>query len=75
MFMPISGKVSMAEFTQTIRSVGPEKIVLATDFGQPFHPSPAEGMRIFCQNLLAAGIKKEEIDVMIKNNTAYLLDI
>lgn len=73
--MPISGKVDMAKFAQTIRTVGPEKIVLATDFGQPFHPFPAEGMRIFCQNLLAVGIRKEEIDVMIKENCAYLLDI
>lgn len=73
--MPVSGKVSIAEFVQTIRAVGPEKTVLATDFGQPFHPFPAEGMRIFCQNLLAAGIEKEEIDVMIKENTAYLLDL
>jgi hypothetical protein len=36
---------------------------------------PAEGMRIFCNNLLAAGIEKSDIQIMIKDNPTYLLGI
>jgi hypothetical protein len=73
--MPISGRVSVHDFARTIKKVGAEHVVLATDFGQPFHPTPAEGMRLFCTSLLAVGIKKEEIDVMIKVNPSRLLDL
>jgi hypothetical protein len=73
--MPISGRVTIAGFVETIRTVGAKRVVLATDFGQPFHPMPAEGMRIFCNNLLAAGIEKSDIQIMIKDNPTYLLGI
>jgi hypothetical protein len=73
--MPISGRVTAAGFAETIRRVGPKRVVLATDFGQPFHPTPAEGMRIFCNNLLAVGIEKRDIEIMIKENPSYLLDL
>jgi hypothetical protein len=73
--MPISGKATIHDFEKTIQAVGPNRIVLATDFGQPFHPTPAEGMRIFCENLLAVGIERRDIEIMIKENPAYLLDL
>lgn len=73
--MPISGRVTISGFADSIRTVGAKHVVLATDFGQPFHPMPAEGMRIFCNNLLAAGIEKRDIEIMIKENPAYLLGI
>lgn len=73
--MPMSGRVKMDNFVQTIKSAGANRIVLATDFGQPYNPSPAEGMRIFCNGLLAAGISRDEIDTMVKKNPAHLLDL
>jgi hypothetical protein len=73
--MPISGRVTLAGFAESIRTVGANRIVLGTDFGQPFHPMPAEGMRIFCNGLLAAGMEKRDIEIMIKDNPSYLLGI
>jgi hypothetical protein len=73
--MPVSGKVSVRDFARTIERVGAERVVLATDFGQPFHPTPAEGMRMFCANLLAAGVAKEQLDIMTKRNPSYLLGL
>lgn len=72
---PISGKATIHDFAKTIQAVGPNRIVLATDFGQPFHPTPPEGMKIFCENLLAVGIERRDIEIMIKENPAYLLDL
>jgi hypothetical protein len=73
--MPISGKVTIRDFAATIKSAGTERVVLATDFGQPFHPMPAEGMRIFCNGLMAVGIPKKDIITIIKENPYYLLGL
>jgi hypothetical protein len=74
--MPISSvNIKMENFVATIKAVGAGKVVLATDFGQPYHPSPAEGMRIFCNGLLAVGISTEEINTMVRQNPAFLLDL
>jgi hypothetical protein len=74
--MPISPvNIRMENFVATIKTVGADKVVLATDFGQPYHPSPAEGMRIFCNGLLTAGISTEEINTMARQNPAFLLDL
>jgi len=73
--MPISGRVTAAGFAETIKTVGAKRVILGTDFGQPFHPTPAEGMRIFCNNLMAVGIEKSDVEIMIKKNPAYLLDL
>jgi hypothetical protein len=73
--MPISGKVTIKDFVNTIRTVGPEHVVLGTDFGQPYHPMPAEGMRMFTTGLLSLGISRDAIDIMVKKNPYYLLDI
>jgi len=73
--MPISGKISIRDFAQTIQRVGASNIVLGTDFGQPFNPTPGEGMRLFCENLLAVGISHQDIEVMIKRNTYKLLNL
>lgn len=73
--MPVSERAAFEDFAKTISSVGVERVVLATDFGQSFHSAPAEGMAMFCGKLLALGINKRDIEIMIKENPAYLLDL
>jgi hypothetical protein len=73
--MPISGRATIHDLAETIQKAGAQRVVLATDFGQPFHPTPAEGMRIFCENLLAVGIARRDIEIMIRENPAYLLGL
>jgi len=73
--MPISDRATIHDFARSIKTVGPDRVVLATDFGQPYHPTPGEGMRIFCENLLAVGIDRRDIEIMIRENPAYLLDL
>jgi hypothetical protein len=41
---------------QTIRTIGTENCIISTDFGQDFHPMPAEGMRMGIATLLQAGL-------------------
>jgi hypothetical protein len=64
-----------AETAKMIRMVGPEKCVMSTDLGNWFNPSPPEGLRCFVQSMLQCGIEPEELEVMVKQNPAYLLNL
>jgi len=58
-----------------IKEVGPEKCVLATDFGMINYPPPVEGMRMFITGLLMAGVKEKDLEKMVKTNPAFLLNL
>ena len=46
-----------------------------TDYGQINAPSPAQGMRVFYYLMLKMGITKEELELMMKKNPAFLLGL
>ena len=60
---------------EMIRAVGPQRTVLATDLGQVHNPPPAEGMRMFMRVLLEKGIPFGDLEIMVKNNPRFLLNI
>jgi hypothetical protein len=63
--------------TELIRLVGPERVVLVTDLGQPSapFPLPAVGIKDFVSKLMCMGIEGCEIDVMLKRNPKRLLNL
>jgi microsomal dipeptidase-like Zn-dependent dipeptidase len=63
------------EVLQVIEKVGPEKCVMATDFGSMLNPPPVEGMKLFIRLLLAMGVSETSIGIMLKRNGARLLGI
>ncbi len=65
--------VSHEEFTQHIREIGPENVILSTDLGQMHNPLPAEGFRVMIQILLENGIAPADIRKMAQDNPAKLL--
>jgi hypothetical protein len=69
------GGVSSAKIAEVIRAVGPSHCVMATDGGQAFNPSPVEMMRYFIREMLAQGIREEDIERMARENPARLLDL
>lgn len=60
---------------EMIRAVGAERTVISSDLGQTTQVYPVEGLKKVMKNLLDAGIKKEEIDLMFRKNPAMLLGI
>ena len=72
---PQNGRQPVAEIAQIIREIGARHCCLITDYGQIASPSPVEGYRVFCQQLLNAGISKEDIGLMTKENPGRLLSI
>jgi hypothetical protein len=60
---------------EMIKAVGAERTVISSDLGQTTQVYPVEGLKKVMKNLLDAGIKKEEIDLMFRKNPAMLLGI
>jgi hypothetical protein len=73
--MPMFVNARIDDIIEVINRVGPENCVMATDFGQIFHPSPVEGMRMFISSLLAKGMSPEAIEIMVKKNPSKLLGL
>jgi hypothetical protein len=60
---------------EVIQATGPKQCVLGTDLGIAYHPSPAEGMRMFISTLLRHGMNDADIFQMTHTNPAYLLGL
>ena len=54
--MPLTFRLTPSELADIIRTIGPEHCIISTDFGQAFHPMPAEGLRMGIATLLEAGL-------------------
>jgi hypothetical protein len=66
-------QVKVAETAQAVKSVGADNFILATDLGQTGNPSPADGLQIFADELMKAGVAKDEIKLMGHEVTGRLL--
>jgi hypothetical protein len=58
---------------ESVRQVGPERVVVSTGLGQTIHPPVALGFAMFGQKLLDAGFKKTDVRRMAVINPATLL--
>jgi hypothetical protein len=64
-----------ATFARAMMTVGPERALMSTDFGQAASPHPAAGMRLFIDEMLHAGVPPAAIDLMARRNPARLLGL
>jgi predicted metal-dependent TIM-barrel fold hydrolase len=60
-------------FFESVRQVGPERVILSTDLGQTAHPTVALGFAMFGQKMLDAGFKKTDVRRMAVTNPAALV--
>jgi hypothetical protein len=69
-------KVTPQRIAEDIKAVGPERCIIATDFGADpgLNPPPVEGIKMFIRDLLYNGIGESDIERM-KSNGADLLGI
>ena len=58
-----------------IREVGIGSTIMATDFGQPTSPLPAEGLEMYIAGMLENGISADEVTQMVSVHARGLLDI
>ena len=64
-----------ATFAHAMMTVGPERAVMSTDFGQAQSPHPAVGMRLFIEEMLGCGVPAAGIDLMARRNPSRLLGL
>jgi hypothetical protein len=60
-------------YFESVRKVGPERVVLSTDLGQTINPPVAEGFAMFAQKMLDAGFKPADVRRMAVTNPAALI--
>lgn len=73
--MPTTYRMLPEELVDVVRTIGTEHCIISTDFGQDFHPMPAEGMRMGIATLLKAGLDEVEMGMLVKDNPARLLGL
>jgi hypothetical protein len=65
--------VSIPTIVKNMRAVGLERCLISSDLGQLHNPMPGEGIRMYAQLLLEAGMTAEEIRTMMVTNPARVL--
>lgn len=73
--MPLTYRMPPRDLVDVIRTIGTEHCIVSTDFGQDFHPMPAEGLRMGIATLLKAGLDEVELGMLVKDNPARLLGL
>jgi hypothetical protein len=72
--MPSRARTTPEALAGTLRTLGVDRCVVTTDFGQWMNPPPAEGMRMAISALLEAGMKPEEVSSLVKANPKQLVE-
>jgi hypothetical protein len=69
-----TNKAPWDAFFESVRKVGPERVVLSTDLGQTINPPVAEGFAMFAQRMLDAGFTVQQVRRMTVTNPALLVE-
>ena len=72
--MPSHAKINPKKMTRDIQSVGIDKCIVATGFGQWLNPPPAEGLRMAIAALLDSGLSEQQVSILVKENPKSLVD-
>lgn len=72
---PAWKSTTIEDVASTIREVGSEHYILASDLGQVHNPPPPEGLRRYITLLLERGFEPDEIRLMVKDNPERLLGL
>ncbi len=73
--MPLTYRMTPRELVETITAIGTEHCIISSDFGQDYHPMPAEGMRMGIATLLQAGLEEVEVGMLVKDNPSRLMGL
>jgi hypothetical protein len=68
-------EVTPEQYAKAIRSVGPERCILASDLGQAANPLPVDGLRSFLELISKLGFSSAELRRMSVQNPSFLLGL
>ncbi|MCY4585847.1 MAG: DUF6282 family protein [Bryobacterales bacterium] len=67
--------ISVEEFAEAVRSVGPPHVILTSDLGQVLNPVHTDGLTAFLARLRERGFTRQQINLMTKSNPARFLGL
>ncbi len=73
--MPLFDRQHPQVIAEMMNTVGPDKCMLFSDFGQTVNPGSIEGYQMFLASLLAVGVGREEVRKAASENPARLLGL
>jgi microsomal dipeptidase-like Zn-dependent dipeptidase len=65
----------MDRFAAAMKAIGPDRVILSSDLGQPGNARPAEGFGAFLVAMRQRGFSEAEVARMAKENPARLLGL
>src|SRR6516164_6606752 len=68
-----TNKAPWPAYFDSVRKVGPERVVLSTDLGQTINPPVAEGFAMFAQKMLDADFSAADVRRMCVTNPTALV--
>lgn len=66
-------KISINKIARQIKYIGADRVILSSDVGQVFSPSPSEALYKFAKLLRKEGIKRDDLYKMLVSNPRSLL--
>ena len=72
---PMWNHAALTRVVEAITTIGSERAILMSDAGQRHNPMPAECLRVFAQSVYESGVSEADVERMIKQNPAELLDL
>jgi hypothetical protein len=64
---------SWDEFLQVYKTVGPDRIIAASDGGIFMSPAPVEALRLYITGMLVRDVPDKDVEKMVKTNPANLI--
>jgi hypothetical protein len=71
--MPARATESVDDLVASLTTLGMDRCVVTTDFGQWMNPPAAEGMRMAIAALLGAGVVADQVSAVVKRNPLQLI--
>ncbi len=68
-----TNKAPWDAYFDSVRKVGPERIILSTDLGQTINPPVADGFAMFAQKMLDAGFSAADVRRMCVTNPTAMI--
>ncbi len=73
--LPTSDDVPIAEIAESVRTVGVDSTIMATDFGQVHNVSPVLGLQTYIDKMRQLGFSQEDLEAMTVANPSAALSL
>ncbi len=73
--LPMHERIDPRQIAESIKKVGAQHSVMATDAILDWNPYPTEILRMFIASMIGLGFSKTDIKTMVSDNPSYLMNL